>query len=71
MQDAAQFVQLAQTLCYDLARAEKATDGKKKWQKRVISVLVNPCPICATLVQIACKHYEQSPVLTYAGEWRL
>ena len=29
MQDAAQFVQLAQTLCYDLARAEKATDGKK------------------------------------------
>ena len=30
MQDAAQFVQLAQTLCYDLARAEKATDGKKK-----------------------------------------
>ena len=24
-----QFVQLAQTLCYDLARAEKATDGKK------------------------------------------
>ena len=29
MQDAAQFVQLTQTLCYDLARAEKATDGKK------------------------------------------
>ena len=29
MQDAAQFVQLAQTLYYDLARAEKATDGKK------------------------------------------
>ena len=28
MQDSAQFVQLAQTLCYDLARAEKATDGK-------------------------------------------
>ena len=26
---AAQLVQLAQTLCYDLARAEKATDGKK------------------------------------------
>ena len=30
MQDIAQFVQKAQTLCYDLARAEKATDGKKK-----------------------------------------
>ena len=30
MQDFAQFVQLAQTLCYDLARAEKATDGKLK-----------------------------------------
>ena len=30
MQDIAQFVQLAQTLCYDLARAEKATDGKKR-----------------------------------------
>ena len=30
MQDVAQFVQLAQTLCYDLARAEKATDGKKR-----------------------------------------
>ena len=29
MQDSAQFVQLAQTLCYDLARAKKATDGKK------------------------------------------
>ena len=28
MQDAAQFVQLTETLCYDLARAEKATDGK-------------------------------------------
>ena len=28
MQDAAQFVQLTQTLCYDLARAKKATDGK-------------------------------------------
>ena len=26
MQDLAQFVQLAQILCYDLARAEKATD---------------------------------------------
>ena len=33
MQDAAQFVQLAQTLYYDLARAEKATDGKKKAAK--------------------------------------
>ena len=32
MQDSAQFVQLAQTLCYDLARAEKATDGKKEQQ---------------------------------------
>ena len=30
MQDIAQFVQLAQALCYDLARAEKATDGKKR-----------------------------------------
>ena len=30
MQDIAQFVQMAQTLCYDLARAEKATDGKRK-----------------------------------------
>ena len=30
MQDFAQFFQMAQTLCYDLARAEKATDGKKK-----------------------------------------
>ena len=29
MQDITQFVQMAQTLCYDLARAEKATDGKK------------------------------------------
>ena len=28
-QDTAQFVQMAQTLCYDLARAEKAKDGKK------------------------------------------
>ena len=33
MQDFAQFVQLAQTLCYDLARAEKATDGKKLFTK--------------------------------------
>ena len=32
MQDVAQFVQLAQILCYDLARAEKATDGKKHVQ---------------------------------------
>ena len=39
MQDAAQFVQLTQTLCYDLARAEKATDGKN------VSVLVGPCPL--------------------------
>ena len=31
MQDAAQFVQLTQTLCYDLA-SEKATDGKKTWR---------------------------------------
>ena len=30
MQEAAQFVQLTQTLCYDLARAEKATDEKKR-----------------------------------------
>ena len=29
MQDAAQFVQLTHTLCYNLARAEKATDRKK------------------------------------------
>ena len=29
MQDIAQFVQMAQTLCYDLARAEKAKDEKK------------------------------------------
>ena len=31
MQDVAPFVLLAQTLCYDLARAEKATDGKKNF----------------------------------------
>ena len=31
IQYSAQFVQMAQTLCYDLARAEKAKDGKKKW----------------------------------------
>ena len=37
MQDAAQFVQLAQTLCYDLARAEKATDGKKGTQDAIAS----------------------------------
>ena len=29
IEDAAQFVQLTQTLCCDLARAEKTTDGKK------------------------------------------
>ena len=33
VQDAAQFVQLTQTLCYGLARAEKATDGKKRKRK--------------------------------------
>ena len=32
MQASTQFVQLAQTLCYDLARAEKATDGKKMFR---------------------------------------
>ena len=35
MQDIAQFVQLAQTLCYDRARAEKATDGKKAKNKKI------------------------------------
>ena len=29
LQDAAQFVQLTQTLCYDLTRAKKATNRKK------------------------------------------
>ena len=37
MQDAAQFVQLTQTLCYDLARAEKATDGKKNNHRQSVS----------------------------------
>ena len=46
MQDSAQFVQLAQTLCYDLARAEKATDGKKKRRqgtKRATRASPVPC----------------------------
>ena len=37
MQDIAHFVQMAQTLCYDLARAEKAKDGKKK--KKTLNLL--------------------------------
>ena len=44
MQDIAQFVQLAQTLCCDLARAEKATDGKKTKDKERLTGTPNYVP---------------------------
>ena len=57
----AQFVQLAETLCYDLARAEKATDGKK-----VGAFVLNPA-IKALEQKKMCLGSEVSGIARTAG----
>ena len=45
MQAAEQFVQLTQTLCYDLAKAKKATDGKKCERQEASKLFFAPTPL--------------------------